>query len=229
MAEPTTRSPRRSRLLAVIVAVAALALIAWWQFPEDSSSPAPVEPGAYEYATRGFEQVSILGGARHGYPETTGVEVRGRGCARRIAWRPLEDRSTIYRLCGERLRAIDEVHRFYGRRDVRTYVCEEGSSLSHGWTCTYDGTTDTARGGPVGTVRIDGAEAVHVRLRTTISGAVEGTGTRDFWLRHADGFPLRLAGTTEHTTGSPVGTVDYRERYDLRLLPGQLPAPGEGR
>lgn len=154
----------------------------------------------------------------------TGVVVAGRGCERRIAWRPLEDRSTTYRLCGDRLRAIDEVHRFFGRRDARTYVCEAGSSLRRGWRCTYDGVTEVARGGAVGIERIGGDAAVHTRLRTVISGEVEGTGTRDFWLRRRDGFPVRIAATNENSTGTPAGTVEYTERYDLRLRPVRLQA-----
>ncbi len=216
------RRSRRRWWAGGVAAVAAAGLIGWWQLPEDSTSPAPERPSAYEYATRGFEEVSILGGARHDYPDASGVAIRRTPCGRRIVWRPLADRITSYRLCGDRLRSIHEVHRFFGRRDARTYRCEEGSSLSRGWRCTFDGATEVATGGPVARRRIDGTEAVHIRLTTRISGDVEGTGKRDFWLRRPDGFPLRLAATNDNSTGSPVGKVDYRERYELRLLPGQL-------
>jgi hypothetical protein len=224
-AEPARpgRWPRRWWAIGIAL-LAGVALIAWWQFPEDSSTPAAIRPAALDYATRGFEEVSILGGARHEYPDRTGVVVRRTGCGKRIVWRPLEDRVTAYRLCGGRLRSIREVHRFFGRRDERVYRCAPGSSLRDGWRCAYDGTTEVARGGPVGTTRIAGAKAVHVHLDTTIGGDVEGTGTRDFWLRRPGGLPIRIAATNENTTGTPIGPVDYRESYDLRLLIGRLGA-----
>ena len=215
---------RRRWLLAVLLVAGCVGLVAWWLFPEDSSSPAPVEPGAYAYATRGFEEVDILGGARHQYPATTGITVKRSGCGRVLDWRPLTDRRTAYRLCGGRLRSIREVHDFYGRRDDRVYECAPSSSLRRGWRCTFDGTTEVARGGVVGTERIGGAATVHVRLTTTTSGNTEGTGTREFWLRRPDGFPVRLAATNDNTTGTFAGDVHYRERYVLQLRPGATSA-----
>ena len=109
------------------------------------------------------------------------------------------------------------MHEFFGTRDERTYDCTSGSSLSGGWRCQFEDTTEAATGGELGTERIDGVETIHVRLETRISGDTNGTGTRDFWLRRSDGFPIRLTATNDNKTSSAVGDVAYRERYELEL------------
>jgi hypothetical protein len=193
----------------------AVGVAAWLVFPEDSVPPAPVQPG-YRYATAGFEEIDALGGSRHEYPAVTSITVRRSPCGRLLEWRPLRARSLAYEVCDRQLRSIRDVHRFFGRRERRVYRCAAGSSLRRGWRCTLDGTTEVARGGIVGTERIGGVETVHVRLTTRLTGDVEGTGTRDFWLR-PDGIPVRLAATNESSTRSVVGRVRYRERYELEL------------
>ena len=62
-------------MILAVALLAAVGLVGWWVFPEDSPERAAVEPEAYAYATTGFEEVDILAGARHTYPETTGVAV----------------------------------------------------------------------------------------------------------------------------------------------------------
>lgn len=220
------RAPHaRWRWLIAVPLLAAAGLVVWWVFPEDSPSPAPVKPRAYAYDTSGFEEIGILGGARHVYPATTGMTIRRSSCGHWLVWRPLRDRSTAYELCGGRLRSIREVHEFFGQRDLRTYRCTASSSLRRGWRCTFEDTTEVARGRVLGAERIDGVDTVHVHLTTRITGGTEGTGTRDFWLRRSDGFPVRLAATNENSTGSAVGPVHYRESYELELE--QRPGPGD--
>ena len=194
-------------------------LVGWWAMPDDSTAPAPVAPGAetYAYATSGFEEVDALGGARHAYPTTTRITVRPTRCGRQLVWRPLRDRSTAYELCGGRLRSIEEVHKFFGRGERTSYRCAASSALRVGWRCRFGDTMEVASGDVVGVERIGGTDAVHVRLETRLSGGVEGTGTRDFWLRRADGFPVRLAATNVSSTASVIGRVHYRERYRLDL------------
>jgi hypothetical protein len=214
------RKPGRGRLrwLAVPVLLAVVAALAWLLFPRDRTEPQPLHEGEYLYATRGFEEVDVLGGARHTYPAETGIRVRqqGRGC-RRLVWRPLRNRITTWVLCGEHLVAIHEVHDFFGNRDERTYRCGPGSSLRRGWSCSFGDTTEVATGGVVGRARIAGARTDHVRLERRITGGVQGEGTRSFWLRLGDSFPVRLTGTTDDVSPSPIGDVRYRERYMLEL------------
>lgn len=207
--------------MASALLVVASALV-WVLFPRDRSEPQPPRVGEYVYATRGFEEVDALGGARHTYPDETGIlveQIDGGRC-RRLVWRPLRDRVTAWLLCGERLVEIQEVHEFFGNRDERTYRCEPGSSLRQGWSCSYGDTTVVASGGPVGRARVAGAPTDHIRLDRRVSGSVQGQGTREFWLRRSDGFPVRLAGTTDDVSSSPIGDVRYRERYSLELETG---------
>jgi hypothetical protein len=194
-------------------------VLIWALFPRDSSEPQPVRNDVYRYATRGFEEIDALGGARHDYPAETGISVKetGNGRCRRLVWRPLQDRVTSWTLCGQRLTTIHEVHEFFGNRDERTYRCEPGSTLRRGWTCTYDQTTETATGGVIGRSRIADTPVEHVRLERRIEGGVQGSGVRELWLRRGDGFPVRLAGTTDDVSPSQIGDVRYRERYVLTL------------
>ncbi len=208
--------------MASVLLVFAIAL-AFVLFPRDHSEPQPLSAGEYVYTTRGFEEVDALGGARHTYPAETGIRVEqvDGGRCRRLAWRPLRDRVTTWLLCGERLAEIHEVHDFFGNRDERTYRCEPGSSLRHGWSCSYGGATEIASGGVIGHARIAAARVDHVRLKRRISGSVEGQGTREFWLRRGDGFPVRIASTTDDLSPSPIGDVRYREHYTLELKTGR--------
>lgn len=212
----------RRRWLIPVPLAAGAGLLGWWLLPEDSVAPAPPEQGgrAYTYATAGFEEIDALGGARHVYPAATTVTFRRSGCGRAFVWRPLRDRSLAYELCDGRLRAIRDVHRFFGRTERRTYRCAPESSLRDGWRCVFDGTTEVARGRVVGVESVGGAEAVHVRLTTRLTGGVDGAGSRDFWLRGSDGFPVRFAATNESSTASVLGRVHFRERYGLTLREG---------
>lgn len=208
----------RRRWPILLVSLAVVAGAVWIVFPRDSSEPQPVGGDEYVYATEGHEEIDALGGARHDYPPLTGIRVveTGDGRCRDLIWRPLRERVTAWRICDGELTSIREVHEFFGNRDERTYRCEPGSTLRDGWTCAYEDATETAGGGVVGTERVDGERLEHVRLTRRIEGGVEGTGTREFWLR-PDGFPVRLAGTTDDVSPSPVGDVRYRERYLLTL------------
>ncbi|MFN8112771.1 MAG: hypothetical protein U0R51_06180 [Solirubrobacterales bacterium] len=201
-------------LVGLLIAAGAV----WALFPRDSSEPARVTADEYVYATSGFESVDALGGARHDYPPSTGIEVEetAGGRCRVISWRPLEGRVTEWKLCGNRLVSIHESHDFFGNPDERTYRCEPGSSIRDGWTCSYGGATETATGGVVGREDFDGQRVEHVRLDRRIEGDVEGTGVRQFWLR-PDGFPVKLTGTTDDVSPSPIGDVRYLERFVLTL------------
>jgi hypothetical protein len=118
-------------------------------------------------------------------------------------WQPFRDRFWEWETCGERLVRFAELHRFFGRDDRRTWVCDEGSTLQHGWRCSSGGTIETAR--------VAGS-----RLLTRMTGKTTGSGTRELRLR-SDGVPTRMVIENESTTPSFLGDVHYRERYELRL------------
>jgi hypothetical protein len=50
------------------------------------------EPGVYVYASRGFDSVDALTGARHDYPAQTTVTVTTEGCGVRVRWNTVRER-----------------------------------------------------------------------------------------------------------------------------------------
>jgi len=199
---------RRLLLVALAVfAAAGLGVAAWQLFPRDTTTPAPAVVG-YVYDTTGFESVDAFGGARHDYPARTTISVRAAadGC-KVFRWRPFAERFWEWETCGARLVRFAELHRFFGRDDKRDWRCDEKSTLSGGWRCSAQGTTEIGRADSPG------------RITTRMSGATTGSGLRDVPLR-PDGVPRRLVVENESTTPSFLGDVHYRERYELRLRPG---------
>lgn len=206
---------RRSLLIVLAAfATAGVGLAIWRLLPRDTT-PAPAAaggPGVYVYDTTGFESVDAFGGARHEYPARTTISVRTtEGGCRVFRWRPFAERFWEWETCGSRLRRFAELHRFFGRDDRRTYLCDERSSLRAGWRCTAQGTTET------GSVRLSGP--ARALVLTELAGNTTGEGLRDFWMR-PDGVPRRLVVENKSTTPSFLGDVHYRERYVLRLRPG---------
>jgi hypothetical protein len=206
---------RRILVVGGLLVLAGAAVATWQLLPRDSATPLAVagaRPGIFVYDTTGFEQVDAFGGARHDYPARTTIAVRrAEGGCSVFRWRPLAERFYEWKLCGRQLRRFTELHRFFGRDDRRTYRCDDESSLERGWSCTAQGTTETAR--------VVSSGRSHVLLRTELTGETTGSGTRELWLR-PDGVPRRLVVENESTTPSFLGDVHYRERYELRLRPG---------
>lgn len=202
------RLPAAALALLVVVAGAAV----WRLLPRDEVTPAraePLRPGVFAYDTSGFEEVDILGGARHDYPRRTTIVVRRGGCGLVLRWQPFEERFQEWELCdGLRLRSISERHEFFGNDDRRTYRCDESSRFDGAYRCSTGETTEVAR--------VVSSEDGHVRVETALSGGSTGSGARELWLR-PDGIPLRMAVENENTTPSLIGPVSYRERYELTL------------
>jgi hypothetical protein len=205
---PSGRNLLAGGLVLLLVAGAA----AWRLVPRDEVTPAAAEPlraGVFAYDTTGFEEVDILGGARHEYPRRTTIVVRRAGCGLVLRWQPFEERLQEWELCdGLRLRRITERHEFFGNDDRRTYRCDASSRFDGAYRCSTGETTEVAR--------VVSSEGRRARLATRLSGGSTGSGTRELWLR-PDGVPLRLAVENENTTPSLVGPVHYRERYELTL------------
>lgn len=193
------------------------------------------QPGTYVYATRGGEQSRLLGTRRHDYPSRTTITVTGGGCGVVERWDALQTRSETYELCPAAkrwgMRRMGDVHSFFGHADHRTYQCAAGSaflpasrSRGAGWTnrCSIPGTARADRGRVTGraTVVVGGRPVSTTRLevRTHITGDTHGVTTTRLWILPATGLIVRRTVDADNRTDTPIGSVHYRERYDMTLV-----------
>jgi hypothetical protein len=246
---------RRALVIAAVGAAAVAAVLVWRFVLHGSAEPVsvgqavssyrgdssgdgtglPVATGVYVYATKGFEKIDALIGARHDYPSETVIAVEAGPCGLRLRWMALHQRSTDFSLCPGRERwtieRYDEVHAFFGRTERTSYRCDAGSiwwpvtaKAGTAWTrtCSTENTTEAARGTLVGIERLEiGGEhvgAVHLRLTTTLTGRTRGTGLFEIWLAQPSGLPVRLRIENDNRTSSAIGDVRYREQADLALV-----------
>ena len=196
------------------------------------SDTAVPRAGVYAYVARGFEVATVLGSTgRHAYPPQATLTVLPSACGLSARLDLLSERSSTWEVCARggawRLSRLGDVHRFFGRRDDRTYRCTDGSvwtALIGSWgaRCVFESTRQTWSGRAVAntTVEVGGRRlpAVHVRLLSRTTGDTEGTGTEHLWLLRDTGLPARWVVRNASTTGTIAGDVHYRESIDLRLL-----------
>ncbi len=173
----------------------------------------------YAYATRGFEEATVLGTVRHDYPATTTITVASGGCGVSLLWEALDRRSERWTVCDGAPRELTDVHSFFGRTDERAYACRGTASA---FTCRHEETTrtDRARELPDETLRVDGRPVAtrHLRYESRMRGATRGTATYDLWLARDGGPPVRVVADVSNETDTPIGTAaKYRERVELRL------------
>ena len=240
---------RRARLAAGLVLLAALAvgLVAAWAgglLFADSARPASVETalklfrasdprprtldGVYTYATRGQESLDVLGGTHHRYPATTTITVVEVPCGIRLRWDALAGRSTTWTLCtrtpGPNLRAIDEVHSFFGRHDRTLYVCvPPADGNTDRFDCRSKQDVQTGREVSAAPARLDvdgqRLKALHYRTTGRVSGADRGTETTEWWLNALGGLPLEVVVSNRTSRPEPlIGRAHYREDVTLRLV-----------
>ena len=188
------------------------------RFRARDARPGPAD-GVYLYATAGSESVDALGGARHVYPATTTVTAISTGCGVELRWASLEDRSTTWLLCGDRLDLVGstEVHRFFGQRDRTAYRCT-GSVLrpaaaSASFRCRSGSGVENGRVLLVGQARGE----LHVRTEGRVTGGDRGAETVDWWLARGSAIPTRITLTSRTSRKVFLGRVHYREDVDLRL------------
>lgn len=193
--------------------------------------------GVYTYRTTGFERISALGGARHRYPEATTITVTAAPCGVDLRWDGLKTRTTTWRICtggeGGVLAHLDdweEIHTFYGQRDVSSWRCNPSPWLTGdeavGTTTSYlcDGGNTTIDGSVVivgeGILAVGAApvDVLHVRVRAEEAGASRGEIVEERWVERETGLPVRMTVTVTTRNDSPIGNVDFEEQFDLRLL-----------
>jgi hypothetical protein len=91
------------------------------------------------------------------------------------------------------------------------------------WTnrCTIPGTARAEAGTIAGRARVVvGGRPVSttvLEVRTRISGDTRGITTTRLWILPATGLIVRRTVDAANSTGTPIGDVHYRERYDMTL------------
>ena len=205
------------------------------QAPAPTTAPAGVQPaGVYDYATEGSERIGgpLPGSHRYGPASTIRVDVAG--CDLTERWEAIPERSAEWRYCitGKtwRLESVDDYHEFFGQVERNSYRCSgrrvpRPAQIEEGfrWTdrCRARRTLAVARGEVVSTGPLAAAgeqvEAVHLRVKTVLTGRATGAYVMDSWLRRSDGLLLRRTFESETRVRSAVGIVPARERYTLRI------------
>jgi hypothetical protein len=199
--------------------------------PATGAVPAP---GRYTYRTSGSERVRAVITARLRYPARSTITYSRSGCGATERWTAGSRRSTTSEYClepgGRRLRALVDVHEFFGQPFRLRYRCRgplvpparrlrEGRS----WTdrCNALGATvvATQRVAGIERVRSRGHRVSAVRLvtRARFGGVIRGTSVIDSWLSRRDGLVLRRQVRSASRVESPIGTVGARERYEIVL------------
>lgn len=190
--------------------------------------------GVYVYSTRGGDEVDVLGGSRHTYPDRTTVTVRHGGCGFVERWDALDERWDERESCrtaaGDKLRRTTAHHEFFGHGDTRTLYCNgftfpAGAEPGDSWSmpCASENTNAVSKLTAVGYEDVDvGGVAVrtlHVHVETKITGEQEGTSIRDVWGSSETGVVVRERSTlTSYSTQPVFGRTRYHEAYENRLL-----------
>jgi hypothetical protein len=199
--------------------------------PAGPSLPAA---GVYVYTTEGAEHLDVLGGATHGYPVRTTLTITATDCGLRQRWTPIEERWDEEELCltdsGLERQTLHTHHEFFTMADDQDFVCQDGyivlpadPAVGDTWTtdCQADSVHITGTGRVVGFEEREVAgtpiETVHVRIDETATGSSTGPSSDDYWLRTTDGLLIERATVVQSRSDSPVGKVQYEERFSLRL------------
>jgi hypothetical protein len=227
---------RRSAVVLVLLLAISIAGCGSDNSPPGSApaGEAVQKPGAYTYATRGFDRVSAVLPSRHDYPAETTVTVSRSGCGIAERWDALPERWSVSRFCIDgrrwRLRSIIDYHEFFGQSVREQYDCTgplipRPDLVRKGlrWTdrCTSQQGTATVRGSALGTrvLEVDGKKVTTgvFRLRARLRGSIQGVNVTDSWLLRTTGLLVRREVTSTTVVDSQVGPVDGREHYSLML------------
>jgi hypothetical protein len=190
--------------------------------------------GVYRVASSGSEGIDVLDKPTHLYPAESALVVTATPCGRRFEWMPLEERREWFEVCldggGVRLARYGGFHTFFGQDDERSQECGDdawlvppGGALGTmvAVTCAGSGIVDqrTVTVERRDVVVLDGVSVPVTVVRTLIvgSGSTRGDSTRELWLTDG-GLPVVWADDVTGISDSAVGTVNYREQMELRLV-----------
>lgn len=210
---------------------------------DDSDSAADIDPGdrpdpgTYTYTGSGREQVSLLGGSEHVFPETVPVVVTldsDDSCAwsSNVVYvkQHIEERNyctengTVVdrgftreieffnQLQETRYECDDDAYRL--RTDVKdgdtwSWTCREGDDATSVYTATALGTETLTIGG-------DEVETWHTRVSSKQTGDTRGGDTSEFWLAES-GLPIKFTGDLKVATKSVLGETTFQEKFSYAL------------
>jgi hypothetical protein len=198
----------------------------------NAGRPRPPE-GVYVYATKGGDEVDVLGGQRHTYPSETTVTITHDDACLIERWDVLEERWDERETCrtrkGDALTRFTSFHEFFRHADERTYTCDYlayplGANPGDVWRgrCVSGESVVHQTGRAIGfeTLVVDGTrvKALHVRVDVKLTGEQEGTGVRDVWGDRESGLSILEKATTTSWSVQPVfGRTRYHEAVEIRL------------
>jgi hypothetical protein len=191
-------------------------------------------PGVYVYATQGYEEVSVLGGARHTYPDQTTITVIRSTCGADVRWDGLEQRWDQWTTCAAghaiQWREFLTYHEFFKQVDRKDYVCSRTTLLRPGSDtvgsaftghCEGSGAVIDMTGRVVGIENVKvGAttvRAVRVHIDEKPSGATKGRRIYDSWYQMGTSLLVRRESRTDVDSKSAFGYTHYIERLSLAL------------
>lgn len=199
-----------------------------------AGGPTVMEPGVYVYKTKGYEEVSVLGGSRHTYPEETTMTVRRTACGYDVRWDALKERWEQAATCMQggavHLHTLEMYREFFQQVDRRVFTCTPETRIrpdrdtpggGFGGRCESDGSVVSITGTVVGTEDVVVAgrpvASVRVRLDQQLSGASKGTRVTESWYAVTDGLLLKRTSLTDTDAKSAMGDTHYREDVVLEL------------
>jgi hypothetical protein len=198
----------------------------------EAGRPKPPE-GVYVYATKGGDEVDVLGGSSHAYPAETTMTIRHDGCGLIERWDALDERWDERETCktpdGDALKRFTSFHEFFRHADERTYTCEfltypRDTRPGDTWKgrCVSGESVVHQTGRAIGyeTLLVGGirVKTLHVRVDVKLTGEQEGSGVRQVWGDLETGLSiLERASTTSYSTQPVFGRTRYHESFEIRL------------
>ena len=205
-------------------------------------------PGAYRYQATGDEYIDLLGGPLHTFPDQVVGIVEANDCGgSTLTVQLFTQREDVLDLCeaGPGAWSLDRFetrHEFVGQEDDTVTSCEANELWTEAMFDEPDSTVEircTATGPNIGStdatvtrrvhgreeIEVDGATVAvtHVEITSVIGtpgGDTEGTYENRFWVTD-DGVIARRTLDAEVRTPTPVGSVSFRESFDLALAAEQ--------
>lgn len=192
------------------------------------------ELGVYVYKTDGYEETDALSGQRHDYPAESTLTISRHDCGVRFRWQPLKERWDESDGClkpeGVVLSRFAIYHEFFHRGVLEDFALGDDALVLPeepvtGDTWRWKGKSNDSAIDTLTTViefetiavGSEQVRTVHVRYKTAMTGANEGTQTQDRWMDTRTGLLIRMITAVDAKVETPFGKANYTERYRIDL------------